>query len=55
VLRIIRITLLALVPMVAVATVAGCDDDTQSPAAQDLSGTVHDQAMPVSHDMADHD
>ena len=54
-LRIIRITLLALAPMIAVATVAGCDDDTQAPAAQDLSGVAQDLTMPVSHDMAQQD
>ena len=52
-LRIIRITLLALVPMVAIGTfAAGCGDDTTTPAGADMS-VVHDLATPVVvHDLA---
>lgn len=43
-LRIMRITLLALLPTLALAAaVTGCDDDTSPPPA-DLSGVVHDMA-----------
>jgi hypothetical protein len=53
VLRIVRIALLTLVPMLALgATVTACSDDTTTPVTADLSGTVHDLANPVVHDMA---
>jgi hypothetical protein len=53
VLRIIRITLLALVPMVAIGTIAaGCGDDTTTAVGADMS-VVHDLATPiVVHDIA---
>ena len=53
-LRIVRIALLTLVPMLALgATVTACSDDTTTPVTTaDLSGTVHDLATPVVHDMA---
>ena len=51
-LRIIRITLLALVPMVAIGTLAvGCGDDTTTPIGADMS-VVHDIANPIVHDIA---
>jgi hypothetical protein len=54
VLRIVRIVLLVIVPTVAVsALVTACSDDTTNQTVQDMSGTVHDMAMPVVvHDMA---
>ncbi|MGZ3425613.1 MAG: hypothetical protein ACXVCV_03140 [Polyangia bacterium] len=52
VLRIIRISLLALFPMVAIGTLAsGCGDDTTTPVGADMS-VVHDIATPVVHDIA---
>jgi hypothetical protein len=52
VLRIIRITLLALFPMVAIGTLAtGCGDDTTTPVTADMS-VVHDIANPIVHDIA---
>ncbi|MGZ3441297.1 MAG: hypothetical protein ACXVDD_17375 [Polyangia bacterium] len=51
-LRIIRISLLALFPMVAIGTLAsGCGDDTTTPVGADMS-VVHDIATPVVHDIA---
>ena len=56
VLRIVRIALLTLVPMLALgASVAACSDDTTSQSTQDMSvvhdlstgGTVHDLANPT--------
>jgi hypothetical protein len=53
VLRIVRIALLTLVPMLALgALVTACSDDTTSVVGNDLS-VVHDLSMPiVVHDMA---
>ena len=52
VLRIVRITLLTLVPMLALgATVTACSDDTTTVTTQDMS-VVHDMVTPVIHDMA---
>ncbi|HWE27109.1 MAG TPA: hypothetical protein VHB97_03860 [Polyangia bacterium] len=53
-LRIVRITLLALVPMLAIGALASaCSDDTTNTAADlsvvDMTATVHDMAM---HDLA---
>lgn len=51
-LRIIRITLFVLAPLVAIGTLAvGCGDDTTTPIGADMS-VVHDIALPVVHDMA---
>ena len=52
--RIIRIALIALVPMVAAAAFAGCDDDT-APTVQDLTVTVRDLAVPPDLTNAEHD
>jgi hypothetical protein len=50
--RLIRVALLAVVPMVAMAALPGCDDDTTGPDANDLA--VRDLAVP--RDLAqDHD
>jgi hypothetical protein len=53
VLRIVRIALLTLVPMLALgALVTACSDDTTTVVSNDLS-VVHDLATPiVVHDMA---
>ncbi|HEY2746744.1 MAG TPA: hypothetical protein VGL86_19080 [Polyangia bacterium] len=52
-LRIIRIALLTLVPMLAAgALVTGCSDDTTSTTTQDMA-VAHDLATnPVVHDLA---
>jgi hypothetical protein len=54
VLRIVRIALLTLVPMLALGVlVTACSDDTTSVTTQDMSGVAHDLATaPVAHDMA---
>jgi hypothetical protein len=53
VLRIIRIALLTLVPMLALgALVTACSDDTTNTTVQDMSMTVKDMTTPVVHDMA---
>jgi hypothetical protein len=54
VLRIVRIALLALVPMFALGVlVTACSDDTTSTTTQDMSGVVHDLSTPVVvHDLA---
>jgi len=51
VLRIIRIALIAVVPMVAAAAVSGCDDDTTATVVHDLSGTARD--MTVVRDLSE--
>lgn len=53
VLRIARIVLLTLVPMLALgALVTACSDDTTNVTNMDMPAVVHDMAMPVVHDMA---
>jgi hypothetical protein len=56
VLRIVRIALVALVPTFALATlVTACSDDTTNQTTTDMPVVIHDMAMPVVHDMANHD
>lgn len=53
VLRMIRIALLALVPMIALGTlVTACSDDTTNTPTADMTVVVKDLSMPVVHDMA---
>ena len=53
-LRIVRIALLTLVPMLAAgALMTACSDDTTSQTTQDMAATVHDLATTTTvHDLA---